>query len=125
MVEDRSSSEPEQPFTLISGDLVIDLARRAITRQGRPVSLSKLEFDLLAHLVQQRCRVTPCDELLDQVWGYPPDNGDPVQVRNAVRRLRKKLGDDAGCPRYVVTVRGVGYRWEEAVRLASPEESNE
>ncbi len=117
MAESRSSGEFEQPPTLISGDLVIDLARREVTCQGRRALLSRLEFDLLAYLIQHRCRVAPCDELLKQVWGYPPDKGDPVQVRNAVRRLRKKLEDDASCPRYVVGVRGVGYRWEGSVEL--------
>ncbi len=100
-----------------AGDLTVDLTRRQVSCGGRSVWLTRLEFDLLAYLIQHRGRVVSCDELLEQVWGYPPHNGDPVQVRNAVRRLRKKLKDDASCPRYVVGVRGVGYRWDGKVRL--------
>jgi len=100
-----------------AGELTIDLTRREVSCGGRPVWLTRLEFDLLAYLAQQRCQVASCDELLEQVWGYPPGMGEPVQVRNAVRRLRKKLKDDASGPRYVVGVRGVGYRWDGGVKL--------
>jgi len=91
--------------------LTLNPDRREVNCGGRSVSLTPLEFDLLAHLVQHSCRVVTFDELLDRVWGYPPGAGEPTQVRNAVRRLREKLGDDADTPCYIASVRGKGYRW--------------
>jgi two-component system KDP operon response regulator KdpE len=105
--------------------LTIDLARREVHYRGRLVSLTKLEFDLLAYLMQHRCRAVTFDELLNQVWGYPPVVGNPAQVRNTVRRLRKKLQDGAPCPGFIATVRGVGYRWDGSGRLKGLEEETE
>ena len=62
------------------------------------------------------------DVSLVPVWGYPPEAGDPAQVRNAVRRLRAKLGDDTNRPRYIATVRSVGYRWVAPLSRTPPED---
>jgi DNA-binding response OmpR family regulator len=112
-VKEALSPQEEQLRTVkVFEDLSINLARREATWRGQLVSLTKLEFDVLAYLARHRERAVACDELLDQVWSYPPGAGDPAQVRNTVKRLRKKLKGDAGCPCPVVTVRGVGYRWD-------------
>jgi two-component system alkaline phosphatase synthesis response regulator PhoP len=89
-------------------DLVVDEARHEATRRGRVVPLTQREFALLAALAGQPGRVFTRGQLLDRVWGdaYYDDHVVDVHVAN----LRKKIEDDAAAPRFVETVRGVGYR---------------
>jgi DNA-binding response OmpR family regulator len=91
------------------GDLVIDPAAREVTVSGTPADLTKLEFDLLDVLSSRPRAVFTRRQLVDRVWG---DDwvGDEHIVDVHVMRLRRKLGDDADHPRYVLAVRGVGYR---------------
>ena len=103
------SDRPDQaPLRL--ADLVIDLDRYEVTRDGVPIALTRVEFKLLATLIEAGGRVLTRDQLLDAVWGQ--DQADVLDrtVDVHVGRLRDRLGDDADAPRYVVTVRGVGYR---------------
>jgi two-component system, OmpR family, alkaline phosphatase synthesis response regulator PhoP len=91
-------------------DLVVDPARYEVTRDGVPIPLTRVEFRLLATLLEADGRVLTRDQLLDAVYG-----GDQTEVLDRtidvhVGRLRDKLGDDAERPRYVATVRGIGYR---------------
>ncbi len=91
---------------LTVGDLVLDPAVREVQRQGRQVSLTATEFDLLRLLMQNRGRVVSKTEILENVWG----RGFAVQghiVELYISYLRKKI--DAGCPAMIRTVRGVGY----------------
>lgn len=99
--------------------LIIDLAAREVRSHQRQVRLTPLEYNLLAYLLCHADRVITTDELLDRVWGYSSMNGTPDQVRNAVRRLRAKLGDQMPSPRFISTVRGAGYRWVAETRRAS------
>ena len=80
-----------------------------ITLDGRPVELSPTEFDLLHALASQPGRVYSRDALLKRLWGdgFPVDRVVDVHVAN----LRRKLGDDPDAPRFIETVRGVGYRF--------------
>jgi DNA-binding response OmpR family regulator len=103
------------------GDLALNLATREVRTWQEQVDLTSLEYDLLTYLLRNADRVVTFDELLDEVWGYPPGAGDSAQVRNAVRRLRAKLGDDANAPRYIATVRSVGYRWVAPLSRTLPE----
>jgi DNA-binding response OmpR family regulator len=91
-------------------DLVVDLDRYEVTRDGTPIPLTRVEFKLLATLIEAGGRVLTRDQLLDAVWGQ--DQADVLDrtVDVHVGRLRDRLGDDADAPRYVVTVRGIGYR---------------
>jgi len=91
-------------------DLVVDLDRFEVTRDGLPIPLTRVEFKLLATLIEAGGRVLTRDQLLDAVWGH--DQADVLDrtVDVHVGRLRDRLGDDADRPRYVVTVRGIGYR---------------
>ena len=92
-------------------DLMLDPARRHARVGDRELQLTGTEFDLLHALVQARGRVLTRDLLIAEVLRIHPDLG--IQDRSIdvyVRRLRSKLGDDARHPRYVCTVRGVGYR---------------
>jgi DNA-binding response OmpR family regulator len=92
------------------GDLVLDRDRHDVTIAGRDPRLTALEFRLLSALLEADGRVLSRDQLLDAV--YPGGEADVLDrtVDALVKRLRAKLGDDAARPRYVVTVRGVGYR---------------
>jgi DNA-binding response OmpR family regulator len=90
--------------------MMIDLEAREVTLHGRPVRLSKMEFDVLAYLARKVGRVATYDDLLEAVWNCLPGQGDPNLVTRCVYRLRTRLGEDAGQPEYIVSVRGVGYR---------------
>lgn len=92
------------------GDLVLDTATRTATRAGRALRLTAREFDLLCYLVMHPDRVLSREDLLREVWGW--SFGDDSTVTVHVRRLREKIEDDPGNPTRLVTVWGVGYRWE-------------
>ncbi len=92
------------------GDLEMDLDRHETSVAGRRVELTAMEFRLLAALLQARGRVLTRDRLLDALYGEDEAAVLDRSVDALVKRLREKLGDDAERPRYVATVRGVGYR---------------
>lgn len=94
----------------VFGDLSVDLLGKEIRLAGEPLPLSPTEFALLQVFVEGPGRVWSRDELLDRVWGED-FVGDPRVVDVYVRYLREKLGDDAANPRWLETVRGMGYRW--------------
>ncbi|MER3513889.1 MAG: DNA-binding response regulator [Chloroflexota bacterium] len=96
---------------LASGDLVLDLAARRVTKGGVELKLSHKAFDLLAELMRNRGAVLSRDLLLTQVWGYDYF-GDSRTVDVHIRWLREKIEDDPSNPQRIVTVRGVGYRFE-------------
>ena len=95
------------PFVL--GDLAIDRATGRVTVAGRPVRLTAIEYKLLHTLSLDAGGTTTYQSLQRRVWG---DRGgaNPETVRNAIRKLRRKLGDDARNPKYILNVRGLGYR---------------
>ena len=95
------------PFAL--GELAIDYDRRRVTVAGRPVALTATEYELLRVLARDAGRVLTHDTLLRRVWAGRT-NANPKIVRAYVKRLRAKLGDDAGRPALIVNERGVGYR---------------
>ena len=102
----RRRTEPE-PFML--DDLAIYYGERRATVAGRPVRLTATEYDLLRVLSVNAGRVATYDMLIRQVWGGP-DSGDPDLVRSFIKKLRRKLGDSATRPCYILNVRAVGYR---------------
>lgn len=95
-----------------AGELSVDPRRRSVVVGGAPVSLTTLEFDLLATLIREPGVVYSRQQLLDRVWGIGYV-GDEHVVDVHLAHLRRKLGDDASRPRFVETVRGVGYRFKE------------
>jgi DNA-binding response OmpR family regulator len=97
------------------GDLVIDRAQFEVTRRGEPVALTPRELQLLAVLAEYPGRVFTRQELLERVWGDRAYDEHIVEVY--VRNLRQKLEDDPSQPRYLQTVRGVGYRMAREVRV--------
>ena len=102
-------TRPEQG-RLADGDLAIDLARHEATLDGRVLALTAREFDLLKFLVANPATAYSREELLQQVWGW--SFGDQSTVTVHVRRLREKVERDPTMPERLVTVWGVGYRWE-------------
>lgn len=92
------------------GGLTVDAGAREVSLDGEPVKLTTLEFDLLLVLASRPGFVFSRSRLLERVWGEGYFGSDHV-VDVHVANLRKKLGEDAANPRYVQTVRGVGYRF--------------
>ena len=97
---------------LADGGLTVDRAARRARLDGREVSLTVREFDLLVHFLLHPGRAFSRDELMRTVWGW--EYGDQSTVTVHVRRLREKVEHDPAAPRSLVTVWGVGYRWDPA-----------
>jgi DNA-binding response OmpR family regulator len=109
---DRGDEQPAGNDRVPAG-LEIDEARRTVRVDGSPVELTALEFDLLAVLARDPGVVVRRQTALDRVWGADFTADDHL-VDVHVANLRRKLGDDPAHPRFVETVRGVGYRLREA-----------
>ncbi|MBA4370813.1 MAG: DNA-binding response regulator [Coriobacteriaceae bacterium] len=95
--------------TLVLGGLGLEPDTREVTVDGVGVTLTAKEFDLLATMLAEPGVVFPRERLLERAWGF----SDYVEARGIdvhIRHLREKLGDDASAPRFIETVRGVGYR---------------
>ena len=105
-------------FTL--GDLELDAGRHSVTVGGEIVALSALELRLLGALLEADGRVLTRDQLLDAIHGVGEGDVTDRAIDQYVKRLREKLGDDPAEPRYVATVRGVGYRAMSPVERRSP-----
>ena len=103
----RRFTQPSESFRL--GDLAIHYEERRVTVAGRPVELTATEYELLRVLSVNAGRVMTYDSLLRRVWGER-NAGDARLLQNYVKRLRRKLGDDATQPAYIFTLRQVGYR---------------
>jgi DNA-binding response OmpR family regulator len=101
---------PDRPTLLQHGDLTIDLERYEVRQAERLVPLTTVELRLLATLVAAEGRVLTRDQLLDAIYGQDEAGIMDRTIDVHVGRLRDKLGDAADEPRYVATVRGVGYR---------------
>jgi len=106
----RPRAGAESPASLRRfGDLVVDPAAREVLVGGRPVELTRLEFDLLDVLSESPRVAFSRRRLLDHIWGESWFGDDHV-VDVHIANLRRKLGDDPRAPRFIRTVRGVGYR---------------
>jgi DNA-binding response OmpR family regulator len=106
----RAGQRPEPGEPVEDGGLVVDAVQRVATLAGERLALTAREFDLLAFLVSRPGQVHTREDLLSEVWGW--SFGDQSTVTVHVRRLREKVEDDPTRPRRLVTVWGVGYRWE-------------
>ncbi len=100
-------SRPREPYAL--GDLTINYAERRVAVAGCPVQLTATEYKLLFELSANAGQVLTQDQLLRRIWG-PDYSGDSRLLRSFVKKLRRKLNDDANSPRYIFTEPRVGYR---------------
>ncbi len=107
----RGTAEPTTTSTLTFDDLRIDPAAHQVWKADAPVELTAIEFNLLYSLARHQGRVLSREQLIEQVWGYDYYGDDRV-VDVHLGRLRKKIEADPEHPQLVVTVRGVGYRFE-------------
>jgi DNA-binding response OmpR family regulator len=103
---------PAPAETLTDGDLEVDVSRRVARLRGEELALTVREFDLLVFLLRHPGRAFRRAELLENVWGWT--FGDQSTVTVHMRRLREKVEDDPADPKRILTVWGVGYRWEHA-----------
>lgn len=114
----RAPRSREHPIrseeTIEVGDVRVDIARHEVTVRGELVALPLKEFELLELLMENAGRVLTRDVLIDRIWG-PNYYGDTKTLDVHVKRLRSKIEDDPAHPTRIVTVRGVGYRYERPV----------
>jgi DNA-binding response OmpR family regulator len=115
MLTENDQEQPEERLEI--GDIIIDLAGREVTRNDKVIHLRPKEYDLLVYLVLDRGRAFSRDQLLQHVWGYDYA-GDTRTVDVHVRWLRQKIEEDPSAPKYVLTVRGLGYRFAPASNTA-------
>src|SRR5881296_3784548 len=102
---------PRQKFEALAfGDVRVHLRGRRVTRGGRPLTLTRKEFDLLVYLVEHRGEIVTRDRLLDEVWGYERFPTTRT-VDTHVLRLRRKFEADPEHPHWILTVHGQGYRF--------------
>ncbi|MGZ5384416.1 MAG: response regulator transcription factor [Acidimicrobiia bacterium] len=106
------SGEDEEQALRFEG-LIIDSAKREVVCDGKPVEVSTLEFDLLVALASSPGRVFSRQQLMEKVWGWDYFGVDRVVDVHMVN-IRKALGDDPAHPRFIGTVRGVGYKFQPA-----------
>lgn len=113
----RRSEPPEAPLqpdeeTFSQGGLLINFSTHTVTVNGRTVNLSPTEFKLLRFFTRRPGRVYSRDQILDQVWGNE-SFVEPRTVDVHIRRLRSQIEQDSARPRYILTVRGAGYKFRE------------
>ena len=97
---------------MIFGDIELDLEGLQVTRAGRPVYLTATEFRLLHYLTSRPNRPFSREALIEAVWGYDSEVGNDRTVDVHIRHLREKLEDDPADPHWIVTVRGMGYKFQ-------------
>jgi DNA-binding response OmpR family regulator len=103
---------PADEGPLDRGDLTVDLSHRRVTVDGEDVALTPLEFEILFALARDPGVVLSREQLMDNVWGYRDYAGGRV-VDSHVARIRRKLNEDGNEPRFIRTVHGVGYAFQE------------
>ena len=101
----RSNSQKIAQF----GSVIVDPAKRTVTKQGQPIELAPMEFDLLLALARRNGAIATRRELLEEVWGYEHDVASRT-VDTHILELRRKLESDPAQPRHILTARKLGYR---------------
>ena len=104
--------QPRDEKPIERGELRIDPARRSVTLSGKEIKVTYVEFEILSALARSPGRVLSRETLLEHVWG-DSEYRDPRTVDVHIRHLREKLEQDPKEPEYLLTVRGVGYRFKE------------
>ncbi len=109
----RMSGSSGGKTELVSRRLRLDVDGRSAVKDGRPLELTPIEFDLLHALMRHHGRVLSREQLIELVWGYDYYGGDERVVDVHVGRLRKKIEDDPAEPSLITTVWATGYRFED------------
>jgi len=108
----RSEHAPAQESDIVSaGDLTIDMRKRTVTKNGTPLSLKPKEFELLSFFARNHGKAFTRDQLLNQIWGYDYA-GDTRTIDVHIRWLREKVENEPERPERLITIRGVGYRFD-------------
>ncbi len=105
----RALEGEDAPF--LFGDIEVDYSGRVLRQKGEPLECTPKEFDLLRFLIRNRGRVLSRDQILNKVWGYDY-YGTPRTIDNFIQKLRQKVEHDAQEPDHILTVRGIGYKFE-------------
>lgn len=105
-------SKSSQGETITFGDVVLDLEQLRVTRAGLAIYLTPTEFRLLRYLTSHPNRPVSRENLIEAVWGYDSDIGSDRTVDVHIRHLRQKLEPNPADPRWLVTVRGFGYKFQ-------------
>lgn len=113
MTIDKASSSANDNNIITSGELAINMERYEVKKRDEVVDITLREFELLKFLATQPEKIFTRENLLENVWGYEY-YGDVRTVDVTVRRLREKIEDDPGMPRYIITKRGVGYYFNKS-----------
>lgn len=108
----RNSKEESTPKIIDLDKLYIDMDKHEVKKEGKKVELTLKEFELLRLLVQNRGKVLTRDFLLDKVWGYEY-YGETRTVDVHIRHLRQKIENDDKNPKFIETVRGIGYKFTD------------
>lgn len=106
------AAEPNFSEELRSGAFVLNLRNRSFTKNGRPVELTQVEFQIMEYFFSNIGKALKRIDILKHVWGSGYVGEEKIVDVN-IRRLRMKIEDEASSPRHIVTVWGVGYRWDQ------------
>ena len=107
-----SRSAAEQESELISGPFRVDLKSRRITKDGEPLDITQVEYHVLEYFIRHRGSAVDRRTLLNKIWGESYYGDDKIVDVN-VRRIRMKIEEDPSNPKYIKTVWGFGYKWDE------------
>ncbi|HHN75490.1 MAG TPA: response regulator transcription factor [Acidobacteria bacterium] len=111
-------AQPSRPDRIDLGDVVLDFTERDAVVRGRRAGLTRREFEVLAYLARDPGRPMPREQVFESVWGFAEEfNTNSLDV--IIHRIRKKIEEDASRPRYLLTVRGFGYRLSGSAADAS------
>ena len=101
-----------QSDTVVSGDLVLDKINRQVTKSGAPLQMTAKEFDLLLYMIENKGQALSKELLFNKIWGF--DSFSEQQTLTVhIKWLREKIEEDTKNPKHILTVWGVGYRYEE------------
>jgi two-component system KDP operon response regulator KdpE len=105
------TESPVRQGRLVRGEITADLERHAVRLNGELIELTPTEFNLLVYLMEHAGKVLPHQTILQHVWG-PEYGSESEYLRVYIGRLRQKVEEDPSNPRYLITERGIGYRFE-------------
>ena len=110
----KESVQQDQSTEIVAGDVILDCRNFKVTTPQGTALLTNVQFDLLYHLMSNADQVFNSQQLLQDVWDYPPDTGSPELVRAHIKNLRDKIEPTPSQPVYIRTIQGHGYTFSTA-----------